>query len=258
MTVPTLINRAYEVELLPHRVEFHDARPRWEFERLESMSELVQPGWTIYDVGAEEGDFTALYRQWVGDTGQVVAVEPSPGYWPAIRATWEGNGFGPPPVPVCAFASDLTAMPVPGPHWDHRAAEAIEVVEDGWPRCSVGVIVPDFGFRHLAQQTADTPQWRMDDLADSLGLAPDAIVFDIEGAEWHALVGCDRLLTQGAKRPLVWVSVHEPTMLEWYDRRLGDIVRLMDAHDYRGEYLGTSGGEDYWLFAPKDRGWRWQ
>lgn len=254
MTIPTTINNVYPINLLEHRVTFHRDRPRWEYERLQSMSYLVQPGMTVYDVGAEEGDFTALYRSWVGDGGHVVAVEPSPGYWPAIRATWEGNGFGEPPTCVLGFASDKTATPPDGPHWHDAARRELAITSSGWPVCATGVIVPDFGFRHLAQQTDSTREYRMDDLPELFGVdPPDVIVFDIEGAEYHALVGCERLFEVGAARPLVWVSVHEPTMLEWYEKRLGDIVRLMDGHGYGGFYLGTSGGEDYWLFAPKER-----
>lgn len=249
----TKINGLYPIKLLPHRVKFHVERPTWEAERLAAMYELVKPGQVVYDVGAEEGDFTALYRSWVGDDGVIVAIEPSTGYWPAIRATWEGNGFDDVPLCVTAFAGDKTYIPRESVHWTHERRLALSMDDDsGWPVASQGPVVPDVGFAMLNERQADIPGWTMDDLAYHLNEPPDHIVFDIEGAEWHAMTGCQRLCQEGGKRPMLWVSVHEPHMAEAYDRRMGDIIRLVISWDYSYRYLGTHGGEDFWLFRPEE------
>lgn len=253
MTIDTFINERYPIRLLDHRVEFHRVRPKWESERLESMYAIVQKGWTIFDVGAEEGDFTALYRSWVGDTGLIVAVEPSPCYWPAIRATWEGNDFDIPPDCVPAFAGDRTYIPEESAFWGDAQRQAIAPLHDGWPACSIGPIIPDCGFRMLCERQPDTPGWRMDDLADHLDVIPDAIMFDIEGAEWHALAGCERLVAPDGPRPVFWVSVHDENMIHAYDHQFSDIIRLVISWNYDYRYLGTHGGEDFWLFTPEER-----
>lgn len=248
--VDTAINERYPIKILEHRAEFHRVRPTWEATRLESMYDLVQPGWTVFDVGAEEGDFTALYRQWVGDTGTIVAIEPSPCYWPAIRATWEINGFTDPPLCVPAFAGDHTYVPEWGDKWNEDQAAFIGIAEDGWPRASIGEIIPDCGFRALCERQPDTPGWRMDDLADHLGVIPDALTFDIEGAEWHALSGCERLVAPDGPRPVFWVSVHDENMINAYGKQFSDIIRLVISWNYDYRYIGSHGGEDFWMFTP--------
>ena len=243
ITRPSLINDTWPIILTPDRYEFHAARPEWESKRLESCAKLIQPRMTVYDLGAESGDFTALYRSWVGPTGNVVAVEPSPPYWPSIRQTWEANNFGPPPSWFSGFVSDITDL---APEHDDMAYSRVDD-GTGWPVSSNGEVIPDFGFRHLCQQAASTPQITIDDLADRVG-APDAIVMDIEGSEYRALQGASRVLTDD--RPLVWVSVHPMPLDEWYGRCPADIHVLMRDYGYRGDFLGVC-TEELWLYTPR-------
>lgn len=247
------INGKYEIKLLPHRMEFHHARSGWEAERLESMFEIVQPGWCIWDVGAEEGDFTALYKIWTG--GEIVAIEPSPGYWPAIRQTWELNELGPPPICIPAFAGAETQYPPYSDFFTLQHEQDITIAPDGWPYASRWPVRPDYGFRMLCEREKDTPTWSLDDLAVlAVAPMPHAIVMDIEGAEYDALLGCERLcgLFSGV-RPILWVSVHETNMMNAYGHEFGDIIRLVTGWDYGYRYLGTHGGEDFWLFSPTER-----
>lgn len=238
----TLINGIWAVELLQHRKDFHDARPKWERGRLEHCAERMSPGMVVYDIGAEEGDFTSLYRRWVGPTGDVIPIEPQPAYWPAIRATWELNGFPPPAAWFPGFAGPETTI-------DQFGSKLLTAGWPGaeWPTYSKKKIQPDFGFRHLAQQADTTPQVRMDTFAEMAGVYPDAIVMDIEGAECQALEGTvDLLLTV---KPLVWVSVHEETMWNWYHNTLDDIHRFMSECKYVGKELPHHGeGETFWFF----------
>jgi len=241
LTVTSRINDRYQIELTPDRHEFHSVRPGWERERLDSCFELMKPGMIVYDVGAECGDFTALYGLFV-QHGTVVPVEPQPAYWPAIRAHWEANHLGQIQAWFLGFASDVTRHPTRPDGLDElRLAEP----GSGWPWASVGEVKPDYGFRHLAQQADHTPQIRLDDLVRLTALTPDAIVMDIEGAEWHALQGCTRIMQ--LHHPIMWVSIHPGTMMEWYGKTTDDIVRYMANHGYAGEMLGSD-SEDYWLF----------
>lgn len=274
-----VINNRWTLRLPDDRVEFHAERPGWEAERLASCAELMKPEMVVYDIGAECGDFTALYGLWVRDVcppcqgvgflesdagktlrcercsgwghlGTVVPVDPQPAYWPSIKQTWEANALAPLLSCFVGFASDETELYPP----------LLEAVGDQllprpgamWPECAYGEIAPDFGFRHLAQQTDGTRQVRIDDIPRLLGARPpDAIVMDIEGAELRALRGA--LDTLVMHRPLVWVSVHEPIMLDWYGHTLADLQAFMvEECNYSGELLGTSGGEDYYLFRPEE------
>lgn len=244
--VDTLINGKYPVKLLPHRKEFHDARPGWEAERLVSCHELMKPGDTVYDLGSEEHDFTALYRSWVGPEGKVVSVEPSPPYWPAARATFEGNGFEPPAAWFCGFISDVTDLNPPKDSWAKERGDD----GTGWPWCSHGKIIPDFGFRHLAEQADSTPQITLDDLVEATGLVPNGVVMDIEGAEFRALQGAEKTLRE--YRPLMWVSIHPTTLWEWYQATTLEMHRYMIGLDYWPVFLGAS-SEELWGYFPKER-----
>lgn len=236
MVVSTI--NGHSLTLPRWRARFYEDRAEqgWEKVRIDSCAELITEGMTVYDIGAECGDFTALYRKWVGDEGQVIPVEPSPPYWPIIRQIWEVNGFAPPCATFNGFASDA-------------CSDAERAFAPGWPEASEGEGIPEFGFRHLAQQGDTTPQITIDDLATLSITTPSAIVMDIEGAEWHALSGA--LVQLEHNRPLVWVSVHPPTMLDWYGKTFADIVELMASVGYVGRLLGEE-VEEFWLFQPEE------
>lgn len=238
--VEAFINGKYKIVLPDFRAEFHLIRPTWEIGRVDHCATTMTPGKVVFDVGAEHGDFTALYRSWVGPEGMVIPIEPQPGYWPCIRETYEANGFEPPRGWFVGFASDETATPI-------ASDVGPEFGEQSWPMCAYGPIVPDFGFRHLAQQTHHTPQTTIDDLADRLLAWPDAVVIDVEGAEWNVLNGMTRCLND--KDINVYVSVHEPTMWNWYQKTLQDLHQLMGLSGYAGEELPHHGeGETFWLY----------
>lgn len=242
LTVASKINDRYDIMLTPDRREFHLERPGWEKERLDHCVEHIKEGMVVYDLGAESGDFTALYHLWVGPEGTVVPVEPQPAYWPQIRCHWEHNNLPPIRGYFGGFASRQTNLipPIDDGHLDK-----MERQPSGWPQCSIGEIIPDFGFRHLAQQTDHTPEVRIDALVGLLNIKPDVIVMDIEGAEYNALRGMPATLVE--LHPLLYVSIHQPTMADWYDATLDQLLTYMAQQGYTGEKLGE-GSEEYWVF----------
>lgn len=241
--VPSKINDRWDIMLTEDRHEFHAKRPRWEIERVESCAELMTPGMCVYDLGAESGDFTALYKMWVGPEGTVIPVEPSPPVWPQLRAHWEANNCGPLQGYFAGFASFADGLI---PELQDDKYPTIFPGDDGWPLCSIGEIIPDFGFRHLAQQAHHTPCLSLDTMVERIGHIPDAIVMDIEGSELMALQGAYHLLTE--HQPIMWVSIHQPTMGEWYGQTLDDLLRYMHSVGYTGDKLGE-GSEEYWIFT---------
>ena len=221
----------WKLQLPDFRIDFHAARPKWEIGRLEHMAERVEPGMVVCDVGAEMGDFTSLYRSW---GAAVIPVEPMPAMWPSIRATWEANGYDPPPACFAGFAADRSTRLLDGLHLGD------------WPRATDGPVVADPGFRHLAQQAHIEPCVTIDDLAE-LVPPPDVLMLDVEGAEWHVLDGARRVLREGSL--LVYASVHPPTMKNWYRRTPVDLWRLMKECGYDGTRLPHHGeGEEFWFY----------
>lgn len=258
---PGLINDTYELLLPDFRVAFHAERPNWERGRLESCAELMKPGMVVYDIGAECGDFTALYKKWVspgegvgyrapdgtltyGD-GDVIPVEPAHHQWEFIRATWHANGF----IAEPAFG-------YVGLICDEDDDDYWAVWSGRWPLVSEeDTGIPDGGFVHLKHDTR-SPRTTIDTLTKTY-IPPDAIVIDVEGAEWHALNGARQTLEQ--HRPLVWVSVHDvsddpewPGSLKgWYGKEASDIHNLMVQCGYGYEELPSYGeAERFFLYRP--------
>jgi FkbM family methyltransferase len=234
----TLINEKWTLILPDHRAD-RPEWPWWEQERLASMhSYLGEGGHTVFDIGAEEGDFPALWSSWGND---VVLFEPNPKVWPNIRAIWEANELKEPLGWVVGFASDRNSMAVPSGAFDPGHANPV----DGWPACAYGELIGDHGFLNL---------WERNDVSsvtiDTMSLAgtpPSAITMDIEGAELVALRGAVNTLIE--HRPLVWVSVH-PFFMEPYGYTDADVHKFMDECGYDAELL-ASNHEEHWLYTPR-------
>lgn len=244
--VECLLNGRFPLIVPDFRAKFWDARPMWEIGRMESCFELMQPGMIVYDIGAEHGDMTSVYRKWVGDDGDVIPIEPAAHYWPYIKGTWEANGF--------ASAPELAFVGLIG-DTDHGERAFDSPAVHAWPVEAEGEGIPDGGFVHLSQ-SKNFDRTTIDDVA--VYVVPDAIVLDIEGAEHTALSGAIHTLEE--HRPLVWVSMHDvgdgadwPGPLKaWHHKTPDDIHNLMKDFGYSAEELSHNGeGEHFWLYTPQ-------
>src|SRR5689334_16415618 len=52
--------------------------------------QLIRPGDTVVDIGANLGYYTKLFSEWVGNNGKVIAIEPVPLYNRIIK--WACSG----------------------------------------------------------------------------------------------------------------------------------------------------------------------
>lgn len=252
---PTVINDRWTLLLPEHRAARPEWATGWEVARINSMHANLRAGDVVIDVGAEEGDLSALWASW--GCG-VVLVEPNPRVWPNIRAVFDANRLSH-RVAGCfaGFASDRTVLDPPN-------LDIPEGERGGWPECAYGPVIGDHGFRHLAQEADATPQITLDDLCvRHLGpgergpggtlralAVPSALTIDVEGAELVVLRGAARLLAEGG--PLVWVSVHHEFMGDMYGHSFADIAELMGGYGYTGRLLGED-HEEHWLFCPAGR-----
>lgn len=242
MTVPmveTTINGRWTLKLPEHRAA-RPVWPWWEATRLACMHHyLGQGGHVVWDVGAEEGDFPALWASW----GNRVAMwEPNDRVWPNIKAIWEANDL---PEPELCFAGFAAAT---------ACTEGLRFTP-GWPESADGPVIGDHGFANLCERP-DIPRVRLDDvqrLAAKRGrgiAAPTAISIDVEGAELEVLLGAHETLMR--HRPLVWVSVHPEFMQRMYHRAPEELHRYMADCGYERTYLGSDHEEHHWYW-PKER-----
>jgi FkbM family methyltransferase len=65
----------------------------WEFWLTRHFAEVIRPGDTVLDIGANLGYYTLLAADLVGAAGQVVAIEPNPEVFRRLSASIAVNGF---------------------------------------------------------------------------------------------------------------------------------------------------------------------
>lgn len=217
--------------LLPEHRAARPEWPYWEATRLAAMRHHIAASDVVFDIGAEEGDFPALWASWGAD---VVLVEPNPRVWPNIRAIWRANNLearlrG---TFVGFAASQSTAVEL------RTGAD--------WPDCADGEVIGDHGFLNLAERSGNQCV-TIDELAVVFG-PPSVITMDVEGAEVEVLHGA--LHTLRSHRPKVFVSVHPDFMRDMYGREPIELYDLMDSFDYRRTFLATD-HETHEMFLPR-------
>lgn len=220
--------------ILPEHRAFRSSWPWFEAARLSAMHHHLGPGETIYDVGAEEGDFSTLFASWGCD---VVLVEPNPKAWPCIRASFEANGLE--DHVVGWWAGLLGDAAVAVGVWEAWVA--------GWPASARDPVVPDHGYQDLSGNSGSTSTWTLDELVEYTARPPTAITIDVEGGELFVLRGALETLRQ--HRPKVWVSVHPSFLRDLYGHDPVDIQDLMGGLDYDATFLATD-HEEHWMFLP--------
>lgn len=231
--VPSSIS-GYPIILPEHRARFHGEHPDWHKAWLDSIHESLKPDDVVIDVGAEQGDLSALVASWVPDGG-VWLVEPVAAFWPTIKVTFEANGLK--PLGTCvAFGADET-LPALGVSY-----------VGGWPPESEHRITDDPGFQHLNERS-DLASIRIDDLPRAyLDHRRKNLIIDVEGAELKVLHGAEGFLE--AWHPLVWCAVHPEIMRDRYGHDPNELLAFMHRMGYRWELLAFA-GELHVKFSPR-------
>lgn len=217
---PTVLGNRWILNLPDHRNEFWRQHPNWEVRRLLHMKARIKPDDVICDVGAEQGDLSALYASWVPDGG-VVLIEPQPLYWPIIQETFEANGLAMPKASFVGFAAG-------------RRSDTVGSAVRRWPSEVDGEPGPDAGFYHLNEHS--TQYATLDQLCDD---PPTALVIDVEGSELRVLRGATEML--GRHKPKLWVSIHPPEMVGRYGDEPQALLDFVESHGYRWEFLAFHG-----------------
>jgi FkbM family methyltransferase len=190
---------------------------RYEPQETQLLQQLLQPGMTFVDVGANWGYFTLLGAHLVGPNGRVLSVEADPAACRSLRANVAKNGLSHVAI-VAAAASDKPAVIMVQAYDDGR---------DGWSNAGV-TLAASPGSRGI--QVEARP---LDMILDSAGIGRiDLLKMDIEGAECRALSGLQRRLAAGDIDRIV-VELH-PSHLEMLGSSVAAVVSLLRRYGYRG------------------------
>lgn len=237
--IPTAINgRDDWTLLLPEHRHFRREWPWFEAARLHAMRHFIGDGDVVFDIGAEEGDFPALWASW---GAEVVLVEPNPRVWPNIRAIFEANGLD--GQILAAFAGFAGPSPRDGD-------DGPGLLRAGWPDAAFGPIIGDHGFENLCERP-DRPVTTVDLLAD-VTKSPTVITVDVEGAELEVMQGATATLAE--HRPLVFISEHNAFMHDMYGYDMPALHGFMTDQGYERVFL-ASDHETHALYVPAERMW---
>lgn len=233
-TVPVTFPAGQMVRVLAHRVGYN-RKPAVEFERvyLEALAAFIRPGMVAFDIGAEEGEFSAFAA---GLGARVHLIEPAPTYWPNLRMVWEANRTEPP------------AGCWPGFFCAPREQRPLErVPRSGWPPEVDGPIILDGQFGSLAEHL-HLPALSLDTYCSAMRARPDFLMIDVEGSEGNVLEGAASTLR--TVRPVVFLSLHPPEWLAKYGWTHERLFAYMEAAGYRRTLLGID-HEEHLRFDPE-------
>lgn len=233
----------YEFELiLPEPLASWDVFDYWEKERTRSMRDNLKQGDVLFDIGAEHGWLSAIYAQFVG-AENLVLIEPTPEFWPNIKATFEKNGLVVPRVNLWALIGDTLSSP------DSVLADDAKAIGiHAWPRvANTGKLISKLAYRYLhdPNHVEQTPVITIDSFVEVTGVVPNALTMDTEGAEILILRGAEQTLRK--HHPLVWASIHPDLALRDGYGYVRNVHELMERLGYVGELLAID-HEEHWLF----------
>ncbi len=175
-----------------------------------TILEIVQPGWVVYDVGANVGYITLMLARQTGGRGRVLALEPLPENVARLRENVSLNGLD---ERVTILSKAAVASPGKTIFWVG-------------PSDDMGKAEGSAGRKNITYQTSiEVEGVTLDQLVfEEQYPAPNAVKMDIEGGEVLALAGMERLLTE--VRPLVFLELHgeESARAAW---------RVFMEHGYR-------------------------
>lgn len=232
--VSCLLNGDFPIVLPDYRAnQPHWNLPNgWEKNRLRAIHERIGPGDVVYECGAEEGEFPALFQLWGAG---VVLFEPQPLYFPNMRAIWDANELEEPLASFVGFASTVT----------ETLDESIHL---GWPPCAFDPVTgTNHGFIELYNAADVNPQIRIDDAAVALSCPPTVLSVDVEGAEWEVLKGAEQTIRE--HKPLLFISIHGEYMYHGFKQYSRDLRGWIEDLGYR-ETLHDFAHELHAMYEP--------
>ncbi len=173
-----------------------------EFETIAWLREVVRPGMTVIDIGANVGQMTLEMAELVGPAGKVIAIEPAPGNVELLREHVRANGYCDRVEIVAAACGDID-----GGELDFVVyGSAIDSVGSGHQLLSITKQTEFWQTAKLESQAMKVPLVTCDALCKRLDLTPHVLKIDVEGAEALVLQGARDVLA--AYQPLVRMGFH--------------------------------------------------
>lgn len=164
---------------------------RWRFENedetFEQIRRVVSAGDVVIDVGANFGLYSLPASRWVGSEGRVYAFEPLSGNVELLRRNISLNQIE--NIEIVRHAAS------------NSKKEFIRFFSDSKDvSLTASLNIPE------SADFIEVPNVRIDDWCDSMGVVPDFIKIDVEGAEMEVLRGAEKVIR--SRFPRLFIEVH--------------------------------------------------
>lgn len=191
---------------------------KMETEQTSEMLGALSTGKTFFDIGANVGYYTILASRLVGPSGNVIAFEPLVRNLSFLHRHVELNNAANVKILPFAVSSENSILPF-----------------SAGQNSAMGHLDPSGGGDILV------PTATLDDIAKRLGVMPDVLKIDVEGAEMEVFRGADGVLSKA--RPAIFLSTHSPELRTQCTELLGSygytLKPLIDSDDPH-EFLATT------------------
>jgi FkbM family methyltransferase len=189
------------------------------------LADVLKPGMSVVDVGANEGLFTLFFRKRVGPGGRVIALEPSERELVHLRRNLRINRF-------------LDVDVVPLAVSDHVGRARLNLAEAGHAGHNA-LGTPAAPWVSVVDQV-EVEVSTLDSLSDAQNWPRiDLIKMDIEGSELRALRGADRLLARD--RPMLLLEAEQES-LSLRGASFAELLSWLAARKYRAMDFSSTDG----------------
>lgn len=205
----------------------------WEKERIHSMQKNLKHGEIFFDIGTESGWCNLVYADIVGPENMVL-IEPTPEFWPNIHALWYKRFNEDPLACYSGLISDVTT--------DDRKGSSL----NAWGQNYLGPIIDRNKYVYVHENPESIPMIRLDDLVKEIGIIPNVLNIDVEGAEILVFKGATELLSNHDLK--IFVSIHDDLGIRDYNTSPEQTIEFLKSFGYRGEFLAKN-HEAHWFFS---------
>ena len=161
----------------------------YETRYVEALRNVIKPGQTVFDIGANIGFYSVLFSEWVGPNGRVIAYEPDPDNLKLLIQNLELND-----------CQNVLVRPVALAATCGNEVFSVDQVTHMTGHLGAGATYGATIFGTAKEDLISVPTSTLDDEVRQFG-KPEIIKMDIEGGEYEALRGAQALLQ--TDRPII-------------------------------------------------------
>lgn len=163
-----------------------------ELDHKKMLEEIVKPGMTIFDIGANIGYYVLMERNLLKGRGNVIAIEPSPWNTDLLKRNLLLNGVTDVPVYTMAISNKIDKKPF----FIAKQTNLNTFHATG------------SGKANLSGKVIDVDTHTVQSFSKMIGVIPDLIRMDVEGHEVEVIEGMLDAILRGEMRPAIIFETH--------------------------------------------------